>query len=675
MARNYKLLGILVIIIIINITEAFNVASITDSDTSNNQMSVNVTIVDTKNFKVIFRRIDLSDLAIFDNHVELFLDYFNKTYPVADTELLMVKGSSYTTTENERNNLGQLLANIAKRDLIIGQKTRTVGVVPQYWFKNYTNEGPNTIGYASRSFTPYFSAIPSGLAEARNNRFIASHEIGHTFSLCDEHTASEWDMQDIPLFRCPNGDLDDNNALDNNCTGQGCPVTMLGKLAPWNSSSEFVIMDNFMGSESPNPDQKWITVESYNALLSGIKVSAVESVIVSTAILIDGWINKSDDTMNINKPYLINNAEITLQDTNDSGNYSIEVIDNNGLITSKINFTPPFLKLGLGGNTTETNISYFIVVLNFSSNDKGIVLRHKGVVKDGLNKTANHPTLNITSNLDGSLVNNNFSLAYNGADVDGDTLQYAILISSDGGSNYTTLDIDYPNQTFFVNTSGFTESTQYKVKILATDGINTNTTISNAFEIDNDMRIINLSTMHENRTRKIFFYKNKNTLEDRLNSIVEKLDTGDSTIQFSTNHSLNSSEEVFVFVEYNYTTVGDKTLIATATSGSLAETESTSINVPDIEVLNLVVLDSNLTKRIFRFDIKNNLDINLTNINWTFDTNNSYVINSTITSILKPAEQLFIYIDYNFTSTGTFNTNATAKNGTLTDSRNLTISI
>ena len=32
-------------------------------------------------------------------------------------------------------------------------------------------------------------------------------------------------------------------------------------------------------------------------------------------------------------------------------------------------------------------------------------------------------------------------------------------------------------------------------------------------------------------------------------------------------------------------------------------------------------------------------------------------------------------IDYTFTETGTFNVNATAKNGTLMDSRNLTISV
>jgi len=45
------------------------------------------------------------------------------------------------------------------------------------------------------------------------------------------------------------------------------------------------------------------------------------------------------------------------------------------------------------------------------------------------------------------------------------------------------------------------------------------------------------------------------------------------------------------------------------------------------------------------------------------------------TTECKPNEEMFVYLDYNFTTTGTFNVNATARNGTLSDSRNLTITI
>lgn len=674
--KNHKILEFFAIIVIISIASTFNVTSVADSDESNNHLSVNVTVVDTQKLKVIFRPVDFSDTSTFDSNVELFLDFFNKTYPLADIELIIVKGNSYTTTEDERNDVGKLLSRLAKRDLIIGQRTRTVGVVPQYWFKNYTNRDPNTIGISVKSLTEFFAAIPSGIAEARNNRFIASHEIAHTFSICDEHTASEWENQDNFLFPCPNGDLDNNNDLDGNCTEQGCPVNMLGKLASWNGSSEFVTMDNFMGAELPNPNQKWITVESYNRLLSGFTTSSLSSITGSIAILVDGVINRSDDTVKINKPYIIENAELTQQDLNDSGNYSIEVIDDGGFVSYKINFTPSFFEIGLGGNSTETNISYFVVILNFSSSDKGIVTKHKGVVKDGLNKTPNAPTLNLTKNLTGILINNNFTIEYNSTDADGDTVEYAILISSDDGSNYTTLDIDYPNSSFNVNTSGFTESQNYKLKVLATDGINTNTTVSEGtFEIDNDLRITNLSVVHKSSAKTIFSYITNNTLEDGLSNIKEGFDTGDSTINFTINHSLMPSEEMMVFVEYSYASTGDKIVTASATSGNYVETESSGVRISNIEVANLTLKNTNLTRTIFEFIILNNIDLTLTNVDWTFDTKNNNIINNTITSALQPIGQIFVYIGYNFTSSGTYNVNATARNGSLSDSKNLTMII
>ena len=100
-----------------------------------------------------------------------------------------------------------------------------------------------------------------------------------------------------------------------------------------------------------------------------------------------------------------------------------------------------------------------------------------------------------------------------------------------------------------------------------------------------------------------------------------------------------------------------------------------AFDIRHIEAYNLSIVNESESKRMFEFIIKNNLNTNLTGINWTFDTKNGNVINSTMNSILQSNELMYVYIDYNFTSAGTFNTNATARNGTLIDSRNLTVTI
>jgi len=81
------------------------------------------------------------------------------------------------------------------------------------------------------------------------------------------------------------------------------------------------------------------------------------------------------------------------------------------------------------------------------------------------------------------------TIEYDATDADNDTLAFAILISDDNGATFTTLVVDHPNKTFFVNTTNFLDSDQYKIKILATDGINTDTTISGAFTINNSIVI------------------------------------------------------------------------------------------------------------------------------------------------------------------------------------------
>jgi len=160
-----------------------------------------------------------------------------------------------------------------------------------------------------------------------------------------------------------------------------------------------------------------------------------------------------------------------------------------------------------------------------------------------------------------------------------------------------------------------------------------------------------------------------------MSGINWSLDTGQETISANTLFSLQPNESIFVFVGYNYTSPGDYTITASATNKTYTDSETITIDVQDIEVSNLSVLDINLTKRIFEFVIENTLLVDLTSVNWTFDTKDGSVINATSNVLLQPNEELFVYLDYNFTTTGTFNVNATARNGSLTDSRNLTITI
>ena len=117
------------------------------------------------------------------------------------------------------------------------------------------------------------------------------------------------------------------------------------------------------------------------------------------------------------------------------------------------------------------------------------------------------------------------------------------------------------------------------------------------------------------------------------------------------------------------------TPIAVVASSTHSSIKAASVTLHYININNIAVLNESGNKRIFGFDIENGLSTNLTNVNWTLDTRNSNVINATSNIILQPNEKIFVYIDYNYTSAGIYNINTTARNGTLIDSRNLTIII
>ena len=140
-------------------------------------------------------------------------------------------------------------------------------------------------------------------------------------------------------------------------------------------------------------------------------------------------------------------------------------------------------------------------------------------------------------------------------------------------------------------------------------------------------------------------------------------------------NSIQPNESVFIYANYDYGKTGTFTPSAIVTNVTYSDTKTFTLNVKHIEAYNLSLLNQSVNGSIFEFVIKNNLNNNLTNVSWNLDTKNSNVINSTINATLQPSEQIFTYIDYNFTAAGTYNVNATARNGTLSDSRNLTVTI
>ena len=236
-----------------------------------------------------------------------------------------------------------------------------------------------------------------------------------------------------------------------------------------------------------------------------------------------------------------------------------------------------------------------------------------------------------------------------------------------------------PNERAFVYIEyNYSAAGNYNIKANAT-GLSQSTIVTGSLSSESEitgLNITNFEVLNEDGTRVVFEIDAQNVLTDTLTGLNWSLDDGNGqTLNSNQNFTLAGNETIFIFVEHDYSNGGQFESTATVSNADYSDSSSINFEVKHLEAENLSVLNQTGTKIIFEFIMKNYLNTNITNASFSFDTKNSNVINSTIPIQLQPDEEIFIYLEEDFGVSGTFNVNATARNGTLTDSTNLTIVI
>jgi len=323
--------------------------------------------------------------------------------------------------------------------------------------------------------------------------------------------------------------------------------------------------------------------------------------------------------------------------------------------------------------TNSTNATLVTVIADFDnlvdeSNESNNIVQNTEVVVslaiESLNTLHTNGTLKIFEFVifnDGDTIVKDIQWQFD--TDDSNVINSTINISSLSSKEKTFVYLQY----------NYSSKGSYNVKVNATGLTTSSDTLSATVNIG-DLIISSFTNMSRENFDVIFEFQAQNNGADNISDINWSLDTKDGTVISATKlFNLTPSEIMLGYAAYTYSSSGTFNPSVTVTSASLTDTESITIDVPGLEITGLSVLNESGTKRIFEFIIENTLLTNLTNVNWTFDTKNNTIINATSTVILQPNEELFVYLDYNFTGIGTFNVNATAKNGSLIDSRNLSV--
>ena len=122
----------------------------------------------------------------------------------------------------------------------------------------------------------------------------------------------------------------------------------------------------------------------------------------------------------------------------------------------------------------------FSVVIPYIDGTARIELRKGAATLAQKIVSANAPTVQINSPAGGESYFTEVPITWTGSDLDGDPLSYAVLYSSDGGTTWTTADIEIQQQDYTLNLIGLPPGNNYLVRVIATDGVNTGEDVSDS---------------------------------------------------------------------------------------------------------------------------------------------------------------------------------------------------
>jgi hypothetical protein len=484
-----------------------------ESDESNNIKGVTTTVVPTQQINLLFVPIDFNPTAndsnIFISACKKQAEYFSAVYPVSKDKLrAAVSTGIYSSNLNISLfdtflSIKTLFGPVSKK--IFGKQkfSYIIGIVPENWFRNRFNA--NMVGVKAGFIGGIVLVEP-------NYPVVTAHEIGHEFGLCDEYNnycgrvACFGDIG-VPTPGC---------TFCPNSYGQNCPAA--GSCFNGQQSATcngepgvkgfWVIDENkeigkeigngytwysFMGTAG-SLDDRWASKTVYNHLLSSLKSGVSlssglqnrgklnEIILLESPqnfLVVSGLVNKSN-SVELKNFYLIDEG---VEEEIQPGDYSLKLLDANNNVLFDQNFGVSFTMLS--DPPIDLNTTGFAFVLPFPEGTHKIRIDFNGLTRAERLVSANAPTTSIVSPAGGEEWSSEHLVQWNASDVDGDKLSFVLQYSADDGVTWNPIAIDLNEESYELNAGYLPPADDYKLKVIATDGVLTGEAVSNTFIVRN----------------------------------------------------------------------------------------------------------------------------------------------------------------------------------------------
>jgi len=426
---------------------------IPETNEGNNEGTTSAKVTESKSLRILYVPVAyLWDTPVNPTQMQLHSaqssDFINGTYPSSGLSYVVNTIPFYppfyipiNTREVRTLNMYYVLLQLVEMSWF--GYDRVVGVVPVGWLSTYYE--PGVIGIADPNMV--------GVLVEYGYWTTAAHEIGHTYGLYDEYLGGRTKK---PIEH-PDGDW--------------ASGFWVAHREPKENTHCFMGTGNFESFD------RWICDESFSELLSKFRVGTDPEIIgVSGLIFKNG-------TVQIGNWYYLpyGDPDIPIGQT---GNYTIKYLDAQDLVLSETAFNLSFTVVS--DPPFESNVSAFGFRIPFVAGTKKIMIVHSGETLEERMISTHSPDITLTFPNSGEILfeGMDYTITWDGLDLDGDPLTYSLAYSWDEGQNWIPLALNVTENSYVWNTSTLRSGNRYLVKVIGTDGINTGQdTSSNAFTV------------------------------------------------------------------------------------------------------------------------------------------------------------------------------------------------
>jgi hypothetical protein len=410
--------------------------------------------------------------------------FLRATYPVSDA---IVKPSAQALVLAESNPSCDTVLNDLKKSFTLGKTRRTFiyGVMPY--------------GLDCSGMAWFNSRYAIGHGVLANRGWIAAQEIGHnigyTHASCDHGEKDGGGCEDWPY---PHGGIDTS-------VGTGFapgPMLVMPAKGPFATlptctlgGTEFCKgqEDHAHDFMSYGPAPIWIASKTWQRFydtLSALKIEIPPSSSASEYLVVSGTVDV-DGKLTIEPFYRVKPSDSS-NDEVGSGSYAIQLQGSGGQILFTRRFEPDLYTHQKGGS--------FVQVLPYPPGTARIVIQRGGATASQTLATVevsnNTPIVKLVSPNGGEIwaASGTQTIMWRASDADGDTLHYAVQYSTDGGQSWNTIAVDLTEASLAIDSALLVGSDGALIKVLATDGVNTNEDQSDApFKVTKKAPIVTIT--------------------------------------------------------------------------------------------------------------------------------------------------------------------------------------